>query len=297
MKSKKNKTRKNKTRKKKIYGADKYDYYSIHKCTLISFEPLASCKQFMSMFGNKMSGIQTPPDPALAKRGIRWVRFLSGGKAEFHFVPPATLKDDKLLKRLVKQQKDIDPLKSQFFENHVGIYVPDLTDIIIKCLKMKIECHLNKRADGMYQFYCQINGCLDYLDVDSVVCDFNKIHKVDPDFRAYSFQENIDSVHKDEKHFIKSLKKRKSVKSHLYTDPKHNNAPRRITFHKNGTIKITGRDTPRGKNWTIKGKINKNKDAVLDFSPKGGPSKINAKITEKGVKFSDGNLWSSVYHL
>jgi hypothetical protein len=295
MKSRKNKSRKNKTRK--VYGMDRYNKYTIHKCTLISFNPVKSCNELIKVFGNKMSNIQIPPDITLQKRGIRWVRFKYGGKAEFHFVPPFTLKDDKALKRLAKSREELNPLKSQLFENHVGLYVPDLTPIIINCLKHNIRCLLNKREDGMYQFYFNIYGCLDYLNVDSLKIDHNKLHLVDPDFRAYSFKENEQNVHKFEKKFITRAKTRKNTKSQLYVDPKHNSAPRRITFHKNGKIRITGRDTPHGKSWIVSGNLDKNKNAILDFSKKGGPNNIKAKITSKGVKFNDGNSWIAVYNI
>lgn len=282
---------------RKVYGRDKYDTYSIHKSTLISYDTAASCKMLKKVFGNAISGCQSPPDPALKKRGVRWVRFLTGGKAEFHFVPPFTLNQNKTLRRMISREQKIDPLRTQFFENHIGIYVSDLTPVIIKILKLKIPCHLNKRADGMYQFYFPIKGCIDYLDVDSLKVDFEKINKIDPDFRAYTFKENMNLVHKYEGEFIKKTKSRRSINSRLYLDPHHGNAPRRVALHSNGIIHITGRDSPRGKIWRVTGKVDKHNQATLDFSKKGGPKDIKAKITKDKIIFGDGNAWTSVYNI
>lgn len=288
-----------KLRKKTI---KKTETYTIHKATLISYDATASCTMFKKVFGDSVSGCLDPPDDGLKKRGIKWVKFKRGGKCEFHFVPPFKLTDERRLKNLIDKQMTIDPLETQLFENHVGMYVPDLTNIIINILKLKIPCHLNKRADGMYQFYFPIVGCLDYLDIDSKKINFEKINKVDPDFRAYSFIENTNLVHKYEAEFVKKTKKRrrrknKANKTRLYLDPEHDNAPRRITFHKNKEIQITGKDTRRGKIWKIKGKLDKNNNAILDFSSKGGPKAIKAKINKDAVVFGDGNKWKSVYKI
>ena len=282
---------------KKIYAGDKYETYSIHKSTIISFDPIASCKQIQRMFGSSVGKIHDPPDPDLKKRGIKWVRFNSGGEAELHFVPPFKLKGDRTLKKIVKQQTEIDPLKSQFFENHVGIYVPDLTPVVVACLEEKIRCHLNKRADGMYQFYVQINGCLDYLDVDSLKINFDKIKIIDPNFRAYTFEENSKNIHRYEKEFLKYIKNDGVIKSELYLDVKHEYAPRKICYLKNNKLRITGQDSQNGKRWVASGTIDKNNNIVLDLSSKGGPKNIKSKITKKGVIFEDKNIWQSVYNI
>ena len=52
-----------------------------------------------------------------------------------------------------------------------------------------------------------------------------------------------------------------------------------------------------GKRWKITGKINKNNDAVLDFSSKGGPKNIKAKFKEDNIKFGDGNSWRLIYKI
>ena len=292
------KQNKNKSQKKSVSKKEIYEPYAIHKATLISFDPKASCDMLKKIFGNLVTKCIDPPDPALKKRGLKWINFKTGGKAEFHFVPPYTLKDDKLLRRLAKQEKTQHPLESQFYENHIGIYIPDLTDVIIKILKMKVPCHLNRRSDGMYQFYFPIEGCLDYLDVDSLKIDFEKIKKIDPNFRAFSFHENLNLINKYEQRFTKKLKNRETKTTRLYTDPEHNNAPRKVTFHDGETVFITGKDTKKGKKWRVKGKINKNKsNMIIDFSSKGGPKNISAKILKNGIKFKDGNMWNLVYKL
>ena len=51
MTSKKNRKQHNKTLKKKFYGSDKYKPYTIHKTTIISFDPIKSCKQMKYIFG------------------------------------------------------------------------------------------------------------------------------------------------------------------------------------------------------------------------------------------------------
>jgi len=291
MKTKKNvnNIKNNSTRKKKFYGADEYVSYSVHKVTLISYNPEASCKTMINLFGKDISSCQSPPDPALKKRGIRWVRFLHGKKAEFHFVPPFDLNHDSMLKQLIKEQKNIDPLETQLFENHVGIYVPDLTPVVMNALKHDVKCHLNIRADGMYQFYIQIDGCLDYLDIDSVNFDLNKIHRKYPNFHVYTFEENIVLVNK-------YVKKNKKQKTNLYFDPNHN-APREVNVNKDGDIKIIGKDTPKGKMWKITGKLDKQNNAILDFSSKGGPKNIKAKFLKDKIKFDDGNSWSLIYKI
>ena len=45
--------------------------------------------------------------------------------------------------------------------------------------------------------------------------------------------------------------------------------------------------------WTVKGNLIDNK-AVLDFSSKGGPSKLLAKYEDGGIVFPDGNKWTKV---
>lgn len=277
--------KKNTRNTKKIYGADRYQPYAIHKVTMISYDPLQSCRSLKKIFGNVMSDIQNPPDKALRKRGIKWLRFRSGGKAEFHFVPPFSLKYTKVLTEIAAKQNTASPLESQFYENHAGIYVPDLTPIVANTLKYKVPCIMNKRADGMYQFYINITGALDYLDIDSVKFDYKKIIKTHPDFKVMGFSDNTKLV----KQLVSQHNKKTHI--HAYIDPNHDGAPRIISIKKNGKISIVGRDHPEGQKWKISGTIDENNDAILDFSSKGGPKKIKANILPSRVKFEDGNVW------
>jgi len=304
-------TRKNK--KGKVYGKDKYIPYDIHKCTLISYEPLKSCQTLIKLFGAKnMSTIQTPPDPTLAKRGIKWVRALKGGKAEFHFVPPFDLKDNRTLRRMVEKQDKDSPLKSQFYENHIGMYVPDLTPVIINALDMKLPCQVTARADGMNQFYVDMPGCLDYLDIDSLKIDLDKIKKKYPDFSQNTFADNLKFARKVQSSVNKTLKKRRkhdefkkySVKTLIFEDPVHDNALRKVSISQDGTLSIIGKDSPRGKTWRAKGLLLDNAGKMLmDFSSKGGPKDIKAQfvasrsgkgIESSNIRFGDGNTWKAV---
>lgn len=280
----------------------KSDTYTIHKCTLISYDPVESCKMFSKVFGNKVSGCLDPPDDGLKARGVKWVKFKEGGKCEFHFVPPFTLTDEKSLKNLIDKQMYMNPLKTQLFENHVGMYVGDLTPVILSIIKLKIPYRLNRRGDGMYQFYFPIKGCLDYMDVDSTKVNFKKIRKYEPFFTSHTFDENADMIRKFEKEYRKKTLKRRRrrkrlKKTKVYLDPKHNNAPRKIVYLKNNMIKISGKDSHKGKKWTIKGKLDKKKNAILDFSSKGGPTHIKAKIKEDEIVFDDGNKWKRTPNL
>ena len=156
-----NSTKRKKERKKdktsKIYAIDRYLYYNIHKITNISYNPTKSCESIQNIFGKKnVSKIRTPPDPWIKARGAKWVRCLKGGKAEFHFLPPYHLKYGKLIKKISREQSKQIPYKSQFFENHIGIYVPDLTDVCLRVKKHKYEFYLVKRADGLNQLYVKI---------------------------------------------------------------------------------------------------------------------------------------------
>merc|ERR1712232_1325829 len=45
--------------------------------------------------------------------------------------------------------------------------------------------------------------------------------------------------------------------------------------------------------WKIEGSLRSNKEAVIDFSPKGGPSNLVATFDD-GIVFPDGNKWTKV---
>lgn len=257
--------------KKKVYGANQYKSYSIHKSTLVSMNPIASCDMMKRIFKSAISGCQSPPDPALAKRGIRWVRFLHGANAEFHFIPPPfSLKHASWAKELTKHHSD--PLKSQLFENHVGFYVPDLTPVVLAVLDMKRTCHLNQRADGMYQFYFQIDGCVDFVEADSTTISMRTIHNKHPSFQSNSFAENTNLI----------------ADNVVYMDQKHN-ASRTVKYRGN-KVSITGRDPT---SWKASGSMVSDDSFRVDFRSKGGPQ-LTAKRTPSGIRFSDGNTWKAV---
>uniref|UniRef100_A0A7S3P3S8 Lipoprotein n=1 Tax=Amphora coffeiformis TaxID=265554 RepID=A0A7S3P3S8_9STRA len=46
--------------------------------------------------------------------------------------------------------------------------------------------------------------------------------------------------------------------------------------------------------WKLQGKVVKDKEAVIDFSPKGGPDKLVATWDGSGMVFPDGNKWTKV---
>mmetsp|Transcript_39509 Transcript_39509/g.95560 ORF Transcript_39509/g.95560 Transcript_39509/m.95560 type:complete len:177 (+) Transcript_39509:73-603(+) len=49
----------------------------------------------------------------------------------------------------------------------------------------------------------------------------------------------------------------------------------------------------RGDLWKIQGKLLSNSDAVIDFSPKGGPASLKASY-DGGIVFPDGNKWTKI---
>jgi len=283
-----------KTRKKNsFYASDEYKFYNIHKATLISFDPEESCKAIQNIFGKKnVSSIQHPPDKALDKRGIRWVKFLKGEKAEFHFVPPKHEIYDSILREIVDKEEKVGPLKLGLVENHVGIYVPDLTPVILSTLRNKYKCFLGQRGDGLHQFYVNIKGCLDYLDIDSITLDLAKIQKEFKDFKSIDFSEVTKIQDKNVKLFEKKTRKRHERKVYNYTDPNHKDGIRRLIINGKKLL-IEGRDGPDSKIWKIRSKLDKNNRTTLDFSIKGGPKKIRAKVSPEKVEFADGNVWYS----
>ena len=297
------KSLKSKTRKKKrplfsreifdgIYAGDKIIPYNIHKATMISYEPKRSCESIRKMFGSVVTKTHKPLDPALAARGIRWVRFKEGGEAELHFVPPFHLKHHRTLVGITQDEDISNPLASQFYENHIGLYVPDLTSVTFNVLKHKFKHNMNRRSDGLYQLYVDIPGALDYLEIDSLVFDIKKINKKYPEFKVRGFKENTimaKKIEKENPEFWHVLAHSPIV--YGYKDPKHNDAPRAIYLKDDGHITIVGIDKPRGKKWKINGKIDRYGGSILNFSSKGGPAKIHATIRPTKVTFSDGNVW------
>lgn len=46
--------------------------------------------------------------------------------------------------------------------------------------------------------------------------------------------------------------------------------------------------------WKIQGAMKSNTEALIDFSPKGGPAKLLAKWEDGAIVFPDGNKWTKV---
>jgi hypothetical protein len=63
-------------------------------------------------------------------------------------------------------------------------------------------------------------------------------------------------------------------------------------------VSITGFDEITGPLWTVKGKVGeksaKDGKLVIDFTPKGGPSGVEAVWVGNGFKFPDGNVWTKL---
>jgi len=102
-----------------------------------------------------------------------------------------------------------------------------------------------------------------------------------------------------------------------YDDPNHPGCLRQVkvvgapirgdgTRPANPVIEITGYDGKEGEKmcterptradlWQIQGKVkSSNTEAVIDFSPKGGPGNLLAKYEDGGIVFPDGNKWTKV---
>ena len=101
-----------------------------------------------------------------------------------------------------------------------------------------------------------------------------------------------------------------------YNDPNHPECLRQVKvfgapLRADGTrssypiIEITGYDgkgegatcterPTRADLWKIQGKVKSNTEALIDFSPKGGPANLGAKFEADGIVFPDGNKWTKV---
>lgn len=264
---------------KKIYAVENIIPYTIHKATILSYDPYASCMTLKQIFGNEMGEIESPPDRALSKRNIKWIRFKYGSRAELHFVEPYNLKHSKLLKTMVEEEERQSPLDTSLFENHIGVYVPELTHIVLNTLTRHVPCIVTMRDDGMYQLYIDIPHALDYLEVDSLTLDMDTVNKQFPSFKVSRFAENS--------RYVSNLEK--SYKGKYYRDPNHNGSLRIVTIHEE-RVTIKGRDKPKGKIWKVHGIVDRKGNANIDFTPKGGPI-LQALITSNEIRFDDGNVW------
>ena len=88
----------------------------------------------------------------------------------------------------------------------------------------------------------------------------------------------------------------------FYKDPEHMDGYRVIKADNYaGTLQVRGRDSADGSEFVLDGEIISQFDAVIDFSPKGGPSGLtgiltpagfyNGKATPALIQWPDGNKW------
>jgi hypothetical protein len=103
-----------------------------------------------------------------------------------------------------------------------------------------------------------------------------------------------------------------------YDDPNHPGCLRQVkvvgapqkadgTRSKYPIIEVTGYDgkgepavctdrPTREDLWKVQGQVKSETDAVIDFSPKGGPTNLAATWDKDGIVFPDGNKWAKVYY-
>ena len=74
--------------------------------------------------------------------------------------------------------------------------------------------------------------------VDSIKVDFNKINKMYPEFRTFSFENNAKVQELLQKEYL--MNKAEIVNSKIYLDPLHDYAPRKLEVRDNGNIVIIG---------------------------------------------------------
>ena len=91
-----------------------------------------------------------------------------------------------MIRQISKEQSEQIPYKSQFIENHIGIYVPDLTDVCLRAKKHNYEFYLVKRADGLNQLYIKVPYGIDFIEIDSVKIDPKKL--LENDLVQHSFK-------------------------------------------------------------------------------------------------------------
>ena len=84
----------------------------------------------------------------------------------------------------------------------------------------------------------------------------------------------------------------------FYKDPEHLEGYRTIKADNYmGTLQVRGRDSADGPEFVLDGEIISQFDAVIDFSPKGGPKRLATrfKLLQGGrpiLEFPDGNAWA-----
>lgn len=77
-----------------------------------------------------------------------------------------------------------------------------------------------------------------------------------------------------------------------YSDPSHPTGYRDVTVRGNA-LTIAGRDEPTAAAWKLSAKVD-GASALVDFSPKGGPKDLLAKLEGANIVFPDGNSWRKV---
>ena len=84
-----------------------------------------------------------------------------------------------------------------------------------------------------------------------------------------------------------------------YADPMHPNCKRIILVHEPDAL-VAGTDGDpgcppdgSGESWEVSGTVDMN-SIVVDFSPKGGPKELHGMKVVEGIRWEDGNIWTSI---
>ena len=76
-----------------------------------------------------------------------------------------------------------------------------------------------------------------------------------------------------------------------YSDPSHSGCERTIAYIGGRDLLISGADEDK-KPWKVIGTRKNSDTLVVDFTPKGGPAGVTAKVLVGGdLGFPDGNVW------
>ena len=79
-----------------------------------------------------------------------------------------------------------------------------------------------------------------------------------------------------------------------YLDPHHPDGYRVITLVSTTRFIITGKDQPADEPWHVTGQILDGQLLVINFSAKGGPANITARVANNSIVFNDGNIWKKI---
>merc|ERR1719261_228488 len=89
----------------------------------------------------------------------------------------------------------------------------------------------------------------------------------------------------------KDTKARKNPFQGKFSDPAHSDMTRAIEYAGGRDYQISGADEDK-KPWKVFGKRKNSDTLIVDFTPKGGPAEVVAKVQVGGdIKFPDGNVW------